>query len=109
MQNRRNFYNHWTSTNSKTTLCQIVKKKCSFKEEFSKYVLIEWKGSKYGIIIKDKKKIYVSHGGKCVLFQLYACDQIEVFNPETFQAQHEEADTLIGYHTTPVKSSTIKF
>ena len=69
-------------------------------------MLIEWKKSKYGIIIKDKKKIYVSHGGKCVLFQLYACDQM-VLNPETFQAQHEEADTLIGYHTSKLINHTI--
>ena len=53
------------------------------------------------------RKIYVSHGGKCVLFQLDACDQIEVFNPETFQAQHEEADTLIGYHTSKLMNHTI--
>ena len=62
---------HWISTISKTTLCQISKKKCSFKEEFSKFVLIEWKKSKYESIIKDNK-IYVSHGRKCVLFQLDA-------------------------------------
>ena len=71
-------------------------------------MLIEWKKSKYESIIKDKK-IYVSHGGKCVLFQLDACDQIEVFNPETFQAQHEvlKADTLIGYHTSKLMNHTI--
>ena len=69
-------------------------------------MLIEWKKSKYGSIIKDKK-IYVSHGGKCVLFQLDACDQTEVFNPETFQAQHEEADILIGYHTSKLMNHTI--
>ena len=71
-------------------------------------MLIEWKKSKYGSIINDKK-IYVSHGGKCVLFQLDAYDQIEVFNPETFQAQHEvlEADTLIGYHTSKLMNHTI--
>ena len=69
-------------------------------------MLIEWNKSKYGSIIKDKK-IYVSHGGKCVLFQLDACDQTEVFNPETFQAQHEEADTLIGYHTSKLMNHTI--
>ena len=69
-------------------------------------MLIEWNKSKYGSIIKDKK-IYVSHGGKCVLFQLDVCDQTEVFNPETFQAQHEEADTLIGYHTSKLMNHTI--
>ena len=53
------------------------------------------------------RKIYVSHRGECVLFQLYACDQIEVFNPETFQAQHEEADTLIGYHTSKLINHAI--
>ena len=53
------------------------------------------------------RKIYVSHGGKCELFQLDACDQIEVLNPETFQAQHEEADTLIGYHTSKLMNHTI--
>ena len=90
----------------KTTLCQIGKKNCSFIEEFSKFVLIEWNKSKYRSIIEDKK-IYVSHGGKCVLFQLDACDQTEVFNPETFQAQHEEADTLIGYHTSKLMNHTI--
>ena len=70
------------------------------------FVLIEWKTSKYGSIIKDKK-ISVSQGRKCVLFQLDACDQIEVFNPETFQAQHKEADTLIGYHTSKLMNHTI--
>ena len=55
------------------------------------------------------RKYNVSHGGKCVLFQLDACDQIKVFNPETFQAQHEvlEADTLIGYHTSKLMNHTI--
>ena len=65
-----------------------------------------WKKSKYGSIIKDKK-IYVSHVEKCVLFQFDACDQIEVFNPETFQAQHEEADPLIGYHISKLMNHTI--
>ena len=36
-----------------------------------------------------------------------ACDQIEIFNPKTFQAQHEEADTLIGYHTSKLMNHTI--
>ena len=85
---------------------KLVKKNCSYKEKFFKFVLIEWKKSKYGSIIKDKK-IYVSHGGKCVLFQLVACDRIEVFNPEPFQAQHEEADTLIEYHTSKLMNHTI--
>ena len=57
--------------------------------------------------LSKTRKIYFSHGGKCVIFQLYACDQIEEFNPETFQAQHEEADTLIGYHTSKLINHTI--
>ena len=53
------------------------------------------------------RKIYVSHDRKCVLFQFHACDQIEVFNPETFQTQHEEADTLIRYHTSKLMNHAI--
>ena len=45
----------------------LVKKNCSFKEEFSKFVLSEWKKSKYGSIIKDKKKLCFSWWKMCAI------------------------------------------
>lgn len=37
----------------------------TFKEEFARFVLEEWKKPQYGPII-GAKKLYVSHGGVCM-------------------------------------------
>ena len=47
--------------------CVKLVKKCSFKEEFSKFVLIEWKKTKYGSIIKDKKNLSFSWWKMCAI------------------------------------------
>ena len=40
----------------------------AFKEEFSRFLLEEWQKPQYGPIIREKS-VFVSHGGRCLLFQ----------------------------------------
>ena len=80
----------------------------AFKENFSSFIMKEWQNSQYGSII-GRKKVHVSHGGKCIIYQSINGEHVDVQAPSEFQAKHEEADTLIAFHARKLATRTIHF
>ena len=76
--------------------CKDLVKSQSFKDQFSSFVMTEWKKLEYAQVIRDKI-VYESHGGQC--WRYVASDNgVEIDIPDQFQGNHEEADTLIARH-----------
>lgn len=69
----------------------------AFKDALAKFLLKEYRKEHYAPII-DKKVIYVSHGGRCLRLDNNSMGMLRTSEPAEYQANHEEADTLIGYH-----------
>ena len=74
-----------------------VLKNCNFKKELSKFLLQEWKKDYYVSFIRGKT-VFASHAGSCFS---YTCNlksnSMVVLQPEIFQNNHEEANTLITF------------
>ena len=68
----------------------------SFKDQFSMFVMTEWKKIEYSQVIGDRV-LFVSHGGNCLRYA-NSENGFEIDAPEQFQGRHEEADTLIALH-----------
>ena len=66
----------------------------------------EWQNSQYGSII-ERKKLCVSHGGKCVMYRNINNEHVDVQVSSEFQAKHEEANTLIAFHARTLVTETI--
>ena len=58
----------------------------------------EWQKPEYADIIGDKS-IYVSRGGRCVCIWATEDKEVKTIMPETFQDIHQEADTLLAFHS----------
>ena len=59
------------------------------------------KKDNFASIIKDKT-LYLSHGGKCIKLFVDDDGSLQFQFPDDFQANHEEADTLIVLHASKV-------
>ena len=68
----------------------------SFKEELPKFLMREWSKDVYLASLLGKT-VYVSHGGSCIKLS-QAEHGFRVDHPVSYQAMHEEADTLVAYH-----------
>ena len=74
-----------------------------FKDQLAIFLLNEWVKDHYGLII-GRKRLVVSHGGRCVTYTFNATENImKVEHPPHLQGIHEEADTLITFHVNHVK------
>ena len=74
-----------------------------FKDQLAIFLLNEWVKDHYGPII-GRKRLVVSHGGRCVTYTFNATENImKVEHPPHLQGIHEEADTLIAFHVNHVK------
>ena len=72
----------------------------AFKEEFSRFIMQEWKTPHYGPIL-GIKVLYVSDGGKCLRYrnmETVSSSQVAVDTPSHMHARHEEAVTLMAFH-----------
>jgi hypothetical protein len=78
----------------------------TFKEEFAHFVMDEWKKPHYGSIL-GTKTVYVSHGGKCIEMKSNDDGLLQTEEPNHLQCQHEEADTLIAFHTKSISTGNI--
>lgn len=78
----------------------------SFKEEFAKFVMEEWRKPEYAAIV-GRKTLYVSHGGACIELKSNGDNQLEIDQPSSFQCHHEEADTLIAFHAREISDGNI--
>ena len=78
----------------------------SFKEEFARFVMQEWKKPQYGSIL-GRKTLYVSHGGMCMRMKNNDDDLLQVEEPNHLQCWHEEAKTLIAFHANSISSGNI--
>ena len=78
----------------------------TFKNELGKFLLREWQKDHYWHIL-NRKVLFASHGGECLQFTPTDDEQIIVTKPAHLQANHEEADTLIGFHLRKLTSSTV--
>lgn len=76
-----------------------------FKEAFANFLMEEWKKPHYGPIIGGKT-VYISHGGTCMKMKNKE-EVLETEKPSHLQCQHEEADTLLAFHTNSISSGTI--
>ncbi|XP_068212466.1 uncharacterized protein [Palaemon carinicauda] len=78
----------------------------TFKNELGKFLLREWQKDHYWHILNGKT-LFASYGGDCIQYTPTDDQQIIVTKSTHLQADHEEADTLIGFHLTKLKSSTV--
>ena len=53
------------------------------------------------------KIVYVSHGRKCVKLWVNSMGMLKVEEPEDYQANHEEADTLVIFHATKTSGNVL--
>lgn len=81
-------------------------KSCSFKEEFARFIMQEWKKPQYGSII-GRKRVYISHGGMCIQLKNNELGLLQILQPSHFQGCHEEADTLIAFHAKNISTGHI--
>ena len=65
----------------------------------------EWKKPQYGSIL-GSKTVYVSHGGICIKMSNTE-EVLEIEEPNHLQCEHEEADTLLAFHTSSISSGNI--
>lgn len=72
-----------------------------FKDAFARFFQEEIQREHFAPII-DKKIVYISHGGKCIRM-VNSTMELCVTQPDEFQAQHSEADTLIAFHAARVQ------
>jgi len=77
----------------------------SFKDAFALFLMEEWKKPQYGPILGNKA-VYISHGGTCMKMESKE-EVLEIEEPNHLQCQHEEADTLLAFHTSSISSGTI--
>ncbi|KAG1714730.1 Cyclic nucleotide-gated channel cone photoreceptor subunit alpha [Nymphon striatum] len=74
-----------------------------FKDQLAIFLLGEWAKDHYGPII-GRKRLAVSHGGRCVTYTFNATENIMTGeHPHNLQGTHEETDTLIAFHVNHVK------
>ena len=69
----------------------------AFKEAFSKFLMEEIKKDHYAQII-GQSHVYISHGGKCLLLKVNPMGALETEEPQEYQGDHEETDTLLAFH-----------
>ena len=81
-------------------------KNSKFKDELGRYLIEEWQKPEYADIIGDKS-IYVSHGGRCVCIWATEDKEVKTIMPETFQGIHQEADTLLAFHSKQVEGDIL--
>ena len=82
---------------------QQLLKNCLFNDQLAIFLLNEWVKDHYGPII-GRKRLVVSHGGRCITYTFNATENImKVEHPPHLQGIHEEADTLIAFHVNHVK------
>ena len=80
--------------------CKTLLQNGMFKEELAKFLIIEWQKDHYGAIV-GRRTIVLSHGGNCIRLKNHQPEnKISVDRPEVLQGDHEEADTLIGFHAS---------
>ena len=48
------------------------------------------------------KTIFASHGGECTKIAVSVNGRVEYDVPEDYQSMHEEADTLVAFHTAKI-------
>ena len=77
----------------------------SFKDEFAKFILEEWKKVHYGRII-GTKTLYISHGGQCRELRNDG-GILQSREPHNLQGRHEEAVTLIAFHIRSIGSGNV--
>ena len=79
-------------------------KNVKFKNEFAKFLQKEWQENHNASVI-GCKTIYISCGGICVTVSTYQTGcEINSYFPQELKNNHEEADTLIGYHVAQLLS-----
>ena len=72
-----------------------------FKDEFAGFLIKEWQKENYLSII-GRRKLILSHGGKCTVKQcINDCETITM-QPDELHGDHEEADTLVGFHISQI-------
>ena len=77
-----------------------------FKEGLAEFLMREIREEYYAPII-GSKILYVSHGGKCIKVSVNTMGILIVEEPADFQGQHEEADTLIPFHTFKINGKVV--
>ena len=85
--------------------CQKLLRIPSFKEELAKFLLKEWQNNNY-VHILGAKTLFVSHGGECLKYKAES-EIMLTEKPLLFQANHEEADTLIGFHLSKLHGNAV--
>jgi hypothetical protein len=55
--------------------------------------------------ILGNKMVYISHGGTCM--RMSNKEMLETEKPSHLQCHHEEADTLLAFHTNSISNGTI--
>lgn len=78
----------------------------SFKNELTKFLLMEWKKDHYHNLFNGKM-LFASYGGEC--YQYYPDEEqhVSVAEPSYLQGDHEEADTLIAFHVANITGNVI--
>ena len=77
-----------------------------FKEEFAAFLMKEVRKEHFAAVIHNKI-VYVLHGGKCVKLCVNSMGMLKVEEPEDYQANHEEADTLVIFHATKTSGNVL--
>ena len=77
----------------------------SFKDEFAKFILEEWKKVHYGRNI-GTKTLYISHGGQCRELRNDG-GILQSREPHNLEGRHEEADTSIAFHIRSIGSGNV--
>ena len=87
--------------------CQELLQNGIFKDQLAIFLLEEWQRDYYGPIL-GQKTLIVSHGGRCLRIAHNEINCKTTVNyPSSLQGDHEEADTLIAFHSAFVDGSQL--
>ena len=87
--------------------CKRLLQNGMFKDQLGKFLIAEWQKEQFGPILGSKTLI-ISYGGQCVRIKNSQADgTMSVEHPPQLQGKHEEADTLVAFHTTNVLGSVL--
>ena len=78
----------------------------TFKNELAMFFLVEWRKLNHWEAFRGEM-LFVSYGGECFQYDPDAQQNISVPSPSHLQGDHEEADTLIAFHTANLSEEDV--